>query len=32
MAITIVDLAWGTVASGLAATISYLVLSRWLSA
>jgi Predicted membrane protein len=29
--ITMVDLAWGTIASGLAATISYLVLSRWLS-
>lgn len=32
MVLTIVDLAWGTIASGLAATISYLVLSRWLSA
>lgn len=32
MVITVVDLAWGTIASGLAATISYLVLSRWLSA
>jgi len=32
MVITIIDLAWGTIASGLAATISYLVLSRWLSA
>jgi uncharacterized membrane protein len=31
MVITVVDLAWGTVASGLAALISYLVLSRWLS-
>ena len=30
--ITAVDLAWGTLASGLAATISYLVLSRWMSA
>lgn len=30
--ITVVDLAWGTIASGLAATISYLVLSRWFSA
>lgn len=29
--ITVVDLIWGTVASGLAATISYLALSRWLS-
>ncbi|MBS1182732.1 MAG: rane protein [Proteobacteria bacterium] len=29
--ITVVDLAWGTVASGVAALISYLVLSRWLS-
>lgn len=32
MVITVVDLAWGTIASGLAATISYLVLSRWFSA
>lgn len=32
MVLTLVDLAWGTIASGLAATISYLVLSRWLSA
>ncbi|WP_237152061.1 DUF2177 family protein [Oryzibacter oryziterrae] len=29
--ITLVDLAWGTIASGLAATASYLLLSRWLS-
>lgn len=29
--ITAVDLVWGTVASGLAALIGYLVLSRWLA-
>ncbi len=29
--ITVVDLTWGTIASGLAALISYLALSRWLS-
>ena len=32
LTITLVDIAWGTIASGLAATISYLALSRWLSA
>ena len=31
LTITLVDIAWGTIASGLAATISYLALSRWLS-
>ncbi|SCM71447.1 conserved membrane hypothetical protein [uncultured Pleomorphomonas sp.] len=30
--ITVVDLAWGTIASGLAATISYWLLSRWFPA
>lgn len=29
--ITVVDLAWGTIASGLAATLAYAVLSRWYS-
>lgn len=32
LTVTLVDIAWGTIASGLAATISYLALSRWLSA
>lgn len=29
--VTLVDIAWGTIASGLAAAISYLALSRWLT-
>lgn len=29
LVITVVDLAWGTVASGVAATLAYAALSRW---
>lgn len=31
LAVTVIDMAWGTFATGLAATAGYLVVSRWLA-